>query len=209
MKYLICLVLMAVFGLSACGVGANNAANTSEHQASGGTTPVPIIQANNSNASPADNANSDTSDFEGTDSITDKKNPNVKESAIMSDVRSASHDGYDRVVFEFLGDELPSYHIEYIGKPVTACGSGKTIDLAGNGRLEIRFTTAQAHAPEGDATIKDRERSPNLPAVKELKLTCDFEGEVTWVAGVSSPNSYRVTELKKPTRLAVDIKNAR
>lgn len=197
---------MAAFGLTACGVGENNAVNTS----AGGTTPSPTVQAGtNVNGTKPVPDNDESADFEGTDSITDKKNPNVKESAIMSDVRSATHGGYDRVVFEFLGDELPSYHIEYIGKPVTACGSGKTVDLAGNGRLEIRFTTAQAHAPEGDATIKDRERSPNLPAVKDLKLTCDFEGEVTWVAGVSSPNSYRVTELKKPTRLAVDIRHAK
>ena len=38
------------------------------------------------------------------------------------------------------------------------------------------------------ATVADRERAPNLPIIKELKITCDFEGEVTWVLGVSSPN---------------------
>ncbi|MBA2378972.1 MAG: hypothetical protein H0V76_05295, partial [Blastocatellia bacterium] len=43
--------------------------------------------------------------------------------------------------------------------------------------------------------------------VKDLKITCDFEAEVTWVAGVASPNRYRVLELKAPTRLVVDIKH--
>jgi len=210
MKYLICLVFTAAFGLSACGVGVDNSTNTSGHQASGGATPSPAVQqSTNTNGSKPVSDNNESADFEGTSGITEKKNPDLKESAILSDVRSAAHDGYDRIVFEFLGTELPSYHIEYIGKPVTACGSGKTVNLAGNGRLEIRFTSAQAHAPEGDATIKDRDRSPNLPVIKDLKLTCDFEGEVTWMAGVSLPNNYRVIELKDPTRLVVDIKNAK
>jgi len=43
--------------------------------------------------------------------------------------------------------------------------------------------------------------------VKELISTCDFEAEVEWVAGVASPNRYRVLELRNPTRLVVDIKH--
>lgn len=125
----------------------------------------------------------------------------------MSDVRSARHGTYDRVVFEFMGPEMPTYHIEYIDKPVRSCGSGDVVPFAGDGWLEVRFTDAQAHAPEGDATIKDRSKSPNLPIVKDLKITCDFEGEVTWVLGVASPNKYRVIELQDPTRLALDIKH--
>ncbi|CAN5423268.1 hypothetical protein BH18ACI3_BH18ACI3_13540 [soil metagenome] len=149
----------------------------------------------------------DNVDFEGTAGIIEKKNVNIKANGVMSAVRSARHGNYDRVVFEFLGPELPGYHLEYIDKPVRACGSGNVVPLAGDGWLEVRFTDAIAHAPEGDATIKDRERLPNLPIIKEMKITCDFEAEVTWVLGVSSPNHYRVLELKNPTRLAVDIKH--
>src|SRR3990172_2005408 len=32
--------------------------------------------------------------------------------------------GYDRVVFEFAGDSLPGYHVEYVNRPVVRCGSG-------------------------------------------------------------------------------------
>ena len=156
---------------------------------------------------PVDETAEDISDFEGTAGITEKKNPGVTGVAIMSAVRSARHGNYDRVVFEFLGNEMPTYHIEYIDRPVRACGSGDVVPLAGDGWLEVRFTDAQAHTPEGDATIKDRNRSPNLPIVKDLKITCDFEAEVTWVMGVASPNRYRVLELQNPTRLAVDIKH--
>jgi hypothetical protein len=181
----------------------------------GSATPVATPKQNTANAAiPTSTARPDEAagveqTFEVTAGITEKKNPNVKESVVMAYVRSARHEGYDRVVFEFLGDQLPSYKIEYIDRPVRACGSGDVVPFAGDAWLSVRFTGAQAHAPEGDATIpmKDRTQSPNLPVVKDLKLICDFEGEVEWVMGNASPNRYRVLELSNPTRLVVDIKN--
>ncbi len=146
-------------------------------------------------------------DFAGTAGNTEKKNPNATGAALLEDVRSARHANYDRVVFEFEGSELPNYKIEYIDRPVRACGSGDVVPFAGDGWLSVRFSGSNAHTQVGDATIKDRSRSPNLPIVKDLKLICDFEAEVEWVMGVSSPNKYRVLELKSPTRLVVDIRH--
>jgi hypothetical protein len=159
----------------------------------------------NSIANVQTNAN-DNADFAGTAGIIDKKNE-IKAAALLQAVRSAQHGNYDRVVFEFEGAELPSYHIEYIDRPVRACGSGDVVPLPGDGWLEIRFTPANAHTEEGKPTVEKREYSPNHKIIKEMKSTCDFEAEVTWVLGVSSPNHYRVLELKNPTRLAVDIKH--
>lgn len=148
----------------------------------------------------------DTADFEGTAGIIDKKKE-VKGAATLREVRTAEHGNYDRVVFEFEGAELPGYHIEYIDKPVRACGSGKVVPLKGDGWLEIRFQPAQAHTENGEPTVKDRERAPNHKIIKELKLICDFEADVEWVLGVASPNKYLVLELENPIRLAVDIKH--
>ncbi len=145
-------------------------------------------------------------EFAGTTGITDKKNE-IKSVAVLKEVRAARHGDYDRVVFEFEGAELPGYHIEYIDKPVRACGSGNVVPLKGDGWLEIRFYPAQAHDENGQPTIKNREQNPNFQIIKEMKITCDFEAVATWVLGVSSPNEYRVLELKNPTRLAVDIKH--
>jgi hypothetical protein len=146
-------------------------------------------------------------EFKGTAGDTEKKNPNATGAAILKEVRSARHANYDRVVFEFDGAELPNYKLEYIDKPVRACGSGDVVPFAGDGWLSVRFSGANAHTDAGEATVKDRDRSPNLPIVKDLKLICDFEAEVEWVMGVSSPNKYRVLELKSPTRLVVDIRH--
>jgi hypothetical protein len=79
--------------------------------------------------------------------------------------------------------------------------------VAGDAWLEIRFVPAQAHTDAGEPTVTDRDRQPGLPIVKQIVSTCDFEGHVTWVLGVSSPNRYRVLELAAPTRLVIDVRH--
>lgn len=123
-------------------------------------------------------------------------------------VRTGTHEGFDRVVFEF-DERLPGYHIEYIDKPVRKCGSGKVAPLAGDGWLEVRMYPARAHTEEGQPTVSNRERMPKLPVLSELELTCDFEAVVIWVFGVESPNRYQVRELSSPPRLVIDLRHGR
>lgn len=151
----------------------------------------------------SDSTSEDT--FEGTAGDTDKPRPDAKLS-VLRDVRAARHEHYDRVVFEFEGDGVPGYHIEYVDKPVRHCGSGHVVEIAGDGWLAVRMTPAAAHTEAGKPTIPFRERKVALGVIEEIERTCDFEGEVTWVLGVSSPNRYRVLELKGPSRLVVDVK---
>lgn len=127
-------------------------------------------------------------------------------SGLLIDVRSARHEGFDRVAFEF-AQARPGYHVEYIDKPVRRCGSGEATAIAGDGWLEVRFYVAEAHTPSGAPTIARREQQPELALVKELEQTCDFEGYVTWVVGVSRPNKYRVITLTKPDRIVIDIEH--
>lgn len=126
--------------------------------------------------------------------------------ATLVAVRTGSHDGFDRTVFEF-DERVPGYHIAYIDRPVRKCGSGNTTQMAGDGWLEVRMSPANAHTEEGRPTVAERERMPNLPALAELKLTCDFEAVTTWVLGVESPNRYQIHELNNPPRLVVDVRH--
>lgn len=127
----------------------------------------------------------------------------------LRDVRTAENEAFDRVVLEFAGDELPGYDVEYVDRPVRQCGSGNPLRIGGDGWLRVRMEPAQAHDDRGRATVEVRARQPNLPVVRELRLTCDFEGQVEWVIGVGSPNRYRVLELHAPARLVVDIAHER
>src|SRR2546425_6523512 len=78
----------------------------------------------------------------------------------------------------------------------------------GGGRLIVRFEPAQAHDEHGNLTPAERHRAPGLPAVRELTLVCDFEGQVEWVLDVAAPSEYRVSELTGPARLVVDVRHA-
>lgn len=127
--------------------------------------------------------------------------------ATLRAVRTARNAGWDRVVFEFDGADVPGYHVEYVDRPVRKCGSGDEAQVAGQGWLEVRITPARAHDEAGQVTVAQRERKLSLPVLRELELTCDFEADVTWVLGVASPNRYRVSELSGPARLVVDVQH--
>lgn len=143
--------------------------------------------------------------FEGSAGITEKKRP-LPRPVVMTGVRVARHPGFDRLVLEF-GKALPGYHVEYVDRPIRSCGSGDTIPMEGDGWLRVRVEPVQAHTEMGDETISgpDRHRKLELGVLRELVMTCDFEGQVEWVLGVSSPNKYRVLELSSPPRLVVDV----
>src|SRR2546430_1332265 len=66
---------------------------------------------------------------------------------------------------------------------------------------------AGGHDDDGNPAPVERDRALGLPAVKEMKLACDFEGQVEWVLGVAGASPYRVSELTGPTRVVVDIRH--
>lgn len=134
----------------------------------------------------------------------EKKTPGLQP-VVLKAVRTGKHESFDRVVFEFAGNVIPGYHVEYIDKPVRDCGAGEVVPLAGEGFLLVKLQPAQAHTEAGVATIQNRQQTPGLPIIKELKLICDFEADVQWVFGLSSPNRYRILELSNPARLVIDI----
>lgn len=123
----------------------------------------------------------------------------------LTEVRTAVHPEFERIVFVFEGDGISGYHAEYIDRPVRSCGSGEVVEMPGDAWLSIRLEPSQAHTEEGAPTIAQRTRAVNYGNLKLLKQTCDFEGQVVWVAAVTSPNRYRTLELTNPSRLVVDI----
>jgi hypothetical protein len=129
----------------------------------------------------------------------------VEGAALLRAVRTAGHDGFDRIVLDFGNDAVPGYRIAYIDRPVRQCGSGNEVPFAGDAWLSIAAEPAAAHTEAGEPTVRERERAPGLPVLLELKLICDFEAQVEVVAGVASPGRYRAFVLDSPGRLVIDI----
>lgn len=127
--------------------------------------------------------------------------------ALLREVRTARHPGFDRITFELTGDRLPGYRVAYLAGPAHDCGAGEPKEVAGNAVLEVTFRPANAHTEEGQPTIPFRERPLDLPVLKEIERTCDFEAVVTWALGVAEAKRFRVIELSGPPRLAVDIEH--
>ena len=131
--------------------------------------------------------------------------------ALLTDVRAAAHDGYDRVVFQFRNG-LPGYDVRYVGRPVVADGSGDEVAVDGAAVLLIRMEPAldadltQASAPR---TYTGPTRfTPATSAVRELVRTGGFEAVLTWAAGVDEERPFLVTTLENPTRLVIDVKSS-
>ena len=125
---------------------------------------------------------------------------------LLRSLTAASARGYDRVVFEFASDSAPGYHVEYAAGPVRRCGSGDVVSVAGTHHLVVRFEPARAHDDQGNPVPPQRNIALELPAVKEMTLVCDFEGQVEWVIGVAGAKPFRMSELTGPARLLLDVK---
>jgi hypothetical protein len=116
---------------------------------------------------------------------------------VLNDVRVAVNDGFDRMVLEFAGPSVPGYRVEYAGE-ASQCGSGDPVRV-------VTMRGTQAHTERGQATVQPRRRRLEMPVLREYEFSCDFEGVVQVVLGVSARNRYRVLELQNPARLVVDL----
>ncbi len=103
---------------------------------------------------------------------------------------------FDRMEFTF-DTGVPDYTIEYVDAPI-ACGSGMPVEVAGAAFLEIRMSPTAAHDEAGVETLASTDMLLDLPTLLQLKITCDFEGEVAWIAGLSEEVDFRASFVTAP-----------
>ena len=131
----------------------------------------------------------------------------AQEAPTLVDVRTGSHPGFDRVVFEFRG-AVPEHRVDYVDQLVQD-GSGNPVAVAGGADLAVVFEGANAHDMDsGNPTVSPRRFSPGLPAVKELAQVGDFEAVVSYGIGVDRERPVTVSTLSGPSRLVVDVSTA-
>ena len=130
----------------------------------------------------------------------------------LHDIRVARHAGFDRVVFEFAGDVVPGYEIEYFFPPARLC-AGSLLghgELKGTSWLAVRLAPMHENEPSDLVSITKLQlavRRNRLPVLKGLDIVCQADGRQEWTLGLSSHNPFRVLELSNPSRLVVDIKH--
>ena len=169
-------------------------------QNGGGTpaTPTPTVEAEGTPGS-----------FTGSTERVSKDAPANMGPALLRNVRAAAQQGFDRIVFEFAGDQVPGYTIEYKDAAI-ACGSGQDVtQFIGGGTapeaiLVVNMQPTDAHDQNGNPTAA-RDVPARLQTIQRAFSTCDFEAVTEYAVALSAEKPFRVATLQNPSRLVIDI----
>jgi hypothetical protein len=128
--------------------------------------------------------------------------------ALLADVRLGTHEGYERIVFEFLPGSRPGYRVRYVRPPIVEDASGMVVDVDGEAFLSIRIEPASGFDLTGDLgeVYTGPTRIDGDGEIEELVRTGDFEAVLNWVAGLEERVPFRVLRLAGPPRLVVDVR---
>jgi hypothetical protein len=123
--------------------------------------------------------------------------------APITDVRLGTHPGYDRIVLEFAGSGLPQLTAAVARPPFLEDASGLPVKVPGNAFLSLKLS----HASGYPTYTGPDSFSPKYPNLIALVNSGDFEGYVTWIAGLSDSHStcFAVSTLTGPTRIVIDV----
>lgn len=139
--------------------------------------------------------------------------------AQLTKVRVGTHDGYDRITFEFAPPEngpsafgVPRYRLSRVTPPITEDGSGRPVSVDGayhagivfQGGTGVDMTTSD---PEGYKVTYagPREIRTGFGVLAEAQETGDFEATMSWAFGLNQASCWRVSELENPIRVVVDF----
>ena len=130
---------------------------------------------------------------------TDRSGGTTGASSQLSTIRTAPHDGYDRIVFEFSG-QIPSYDLSRQDSATfVRDASGQPVTLDGNVGIKLVFRNTDA------ASGVPADAKPALPSVREITQIGNFERVLSYGLGLASSQCVRVLELSGPARLVVDV----
>jgi hypothetical protein len=185
-------------------VSACSTAPSSTTTAGASSSPVPTTSAGSGDATeepvPSDELGPFTCDLPIHEDATVAR-------ANITDVRTGTHDGYDRVVFEF-ADGLPEASLERAEPPFTQDASGEPIDVQGESFLRLILRGGTKQTLEGTSSYDGpTEFETGYPGLVHLIEGGDFEAQSTWYFGLAAESCVRVLTLTDDgtARLVIDI----
>ncbi len=132
---------------------------------------------------------------------------------IGASISTGAHPCYERVVITLQDSgspasaRFPGYEVAYVAKPVRLEPSDEPVALAGGAALSVTLQSWMTGVALGVTGYEGpRDLFPrNVGAIRELRLTQDFEGVSTWVIGLDKKRNFRVWTSSNPPRLVIDI----
>lgn len=123
-------------------------------------------------------------------------------------VRAASHDGYERVVFDFEGTGTPGWSVRYVEEAI-ADESNQEVDLDGAFILMVSTSGVTPPITDGELDLDQMARgfydAGQADLVQDVYVSGIFEGWSSALIGLDERAPFRVFTLTDPTRLVVDI----
>ncbi|MBW5486510.1 AMIN-like domain-containing (lipo)protein [Streptomyces bambusae] len=130
--------------------------------------------------------------------------PRSAPTPLVVNARWGGHCTFDRVVVDLQG-YVPEVAVTQVPELVYD-GSGKPVPLPGTHFLEIRLHPAAAHDEAGQSVYKGPQLVQlNLPRLKGLAMTGDYEGYVTFGTAFTTQPQYSTFTLHDPERFVLDI----
>jgi hypothetical protein len=127
--------------------------------------------------------------------------------AQLADVRVGTHDGYDRIVFEF-EEGLPELEVVRATPPLLADGSGMELEVDGQAFLQITLRGGTKQTEGGTSSYDGPlEFTPGFDGLVELEEGGDFEAVSTWYAGLDADACVRGFALDGPPRIVIDVEH--
>ena len=129
-------------------------------------------------------------------------------------VRIGTHDGYDRITFEFRPPSpnpggkggIPRYEIRTVEPPHYEDPSGRELLVGGNAFARIVFHGAAGYDFDGDPTYTGpRTIRAGFPVLVEAVEAGDFEATLSWILGMRQQACWKVLELHNPDRVVIDM----
>ena len=199
------LVAIGLIGLvaAACSSPADSPSPTEEPTSSPAPTAVPPASSDSPEPVPSEDLEEFTCD-----ELPIHEDATVAKANIV-DVRMATHDGFDRVVFEFT-DGLPEVTLDRAEPPFTHDASGAPIDVEGTSFLRLTMRGGTKQTDEGTSSYDGpTEFDLGFPTLVDLVEGGDFEAQSTWYFGLSSEACVRVMALTDDgaPRLVIDVEN--
>ncbi len=164
-----------------------------------------VTETTTTTASPSP---SETPDLEGfsTDPVVEGGFPELGDNiGYGTAVRVGSHEGYDRVTFEFSGSGTPSFQVQYTDDPRSQ-GSGDTVDVEGDAALQVTVTSVAIPDDPGPSMTTPDTAGTVFAQVEGIWGGFEGYGE-TFLGIEGGERPFKVTVLQDPMRLVVDVAN--
>lgn len=129
--------------------------------------------------------------------------PDSPAQLMVESVRVGSHDGFDRVVFDLVGDGEPGWFIDYTPTPAQQ-GSGAAIPFDGGTALNVNID-GTAYPFELNRADPQIGTIPGTGSITEVISAGTFEGHSQFVVGIKEQRPYSVEVLQEPHRLVIDV----